>query len=239
LELTGVNSKPRRVPEDDVSEGSAEYHAKFAAPRPSSEGEATRLELEWQLSLSLAAQTERDLRIAQLTDELALKNALLEQAEANSTEARKHEELKLPEFQVKPDELLLPRDQHVRAFEQAQSALQNATSRATDANVRNQCACEQIGQYEKELASVHARLEANESELEAVRLRLADAEKGLTKSKVEADTLRAQNVTGFVNTNDEDQVTRLMERVRAIEAEMASKRWNEKSIEEMECRNEG
>jgi hypothetical protein len=29
LELTGVNSKPRRVPEDDVSEGSTEYRAKF------------------------------------------------------------------------------------------------------------------------------------------------------------------------------------------------------------------
>jgi hypothetical protein len=39
---------------------------------------------------------------------------------------------------------------------------------------------------------------------------------------------------------DEGQVTRrLMERMRTIEAAMASKRWNEKSIEEMECRNEG
>jgi hypothetical protein len=39
---------------------------------------------------------------------------------------------------------------------------------------------------------------------------------------------------------DEDQVTRrLMERMRALESEVASKRWNEKSIEEMECRNEG
>jgi hypothetical protein len=87
LELTGVNSKPRRVPEDDVSEGSTEYHGKFAAPYSSSEGEVTRLELERQLSVSLAAQTERDQRIAQLTDELALKSALLEQAEANAAEA--------------------------------------------------------------------------------------------------------------------------------------------------------
>ena len=32
---------------------------------------------------------------------------------------------------------------------------------------------------------------------------------------------------------------RLLERVQALEAEMVSKRWNEKSIEEMECRNKG
>ena len=86
---------------------------------------------------------------------------------------------------------------------------------------------------------MRAKLEGKESELEAVRLRLTDAEKGLTKSKAEADTLRrAQDATGSVN-RDVDQVTRmLMEWMRAIETEMASKRWNEKSIREMECRNE-
>ena len=80
-----------------------------------------------------------------------------------------------------------------------------------------------------------------ESELEAIRLRLADVEKGWTRSKAgaDSDTLCAQTDAGSVN-KDEDQVTRrLMERMRAIEAEMVSKRWNEKSIEEMECRNEG
>jgi hypothetical protein len=107
-EPTGVNSKPRRVPDDDVSECTTEYHAKFVAPHSSSEGEvSTRLELERQLSVLLGAQTERDQRIAQLTDELALKSALLEQAEVNVTEAKKHEGLKLRE---------LSRDQHVRAF---------------------------------------------------------------------------------------------------------------------------
>jgi hypothetical protein len=98
---------------------------------------------------------------------------------------------------------------------------------------------EALPQYERELTNVRSKLEANESELEAVRLRLTDAEKGLAKSKTEADTLRAQTATGSMN-RDEDQVTRmLMERMRALEAEVASKRWNEKSIEDMECRNEG
>ena len=51
LELTGVNSKPRRVPEDSVGEGSTEYSAKLVVPHSSSE--VTKLELEWRLSVSL------------------------------------------------------------------------------------------------------------------------------------------------------------------------------------------
>jgi hypothetical protein len=206
-----VNSKPRRVLEDDVDEGSSEYHAKFAASHSSSEGQVARFELERQLSILLAAQTERDRRIAQLTEELALKSTLLEQSEANASkraglELREHADRILTHMQGRLDELLLSRDQ----------------------------------QHEKELANVRAKLEANGSELEAVRLRLTDAEKGWTKCKAEADTIRAQTATGSVN-RDEDQVTRrLMERVWAIEAKMASGpgRWNEKNIEEMECRNE-
>jgi len=79
---------------------------------------------------------------------------------------------------------------------------------------------------------VRAKLEAKESELEAVRLRLMDAE-------AESDKLRAQTATGSVNRDEEQVTRRIMERIRAIEAEVASKRWNEKSIEDMECRNEG
>ena len=70
-------------------------------------------------------------------------------------------------------------------------------------------------------------------------------EKGLTKSRAEADALRAQTATGSVNRDEDQVIRRLMERMRAIEAEVASKRWNdfdtwnEKSLQEMECRNEG
>jgi len=406
LELTGVNSKPRGVPEDDVNEGSTEYHAKFAVPHFSSEGEVASLKLERQLSVLLAAQAERDQRIARLTDELALKSALLEQAEANATDAAKRAGLGLREhadrllvqtplveqrdaelvdMRARLDELLLSRDQqvgnrnlevslqHLRSqYSDLQTTVQrlesenkritrqlNKSREAADqhkneaerlknsmeelkanhesaiAQTQNQPASlkrdksdlqqsldalkaemarlnrrlprmgspmtpegkertdlltpndremddvfspapstsrrrgdtsamfsadgdfdsspsrrfqapdhpsnevEALQQYEKELTNVRAKLEAKESELEAVRLRLTDAEKGLTKSRAEADTLRAQTATGSVN-RDEDQATRrLMERVRAIEAEIVSKRWNEKSIEEMECRNEG
>jgi hypothetical protein len=225
LELTGVNSRPRHVPEDDVSEGSTEYHAKFAAPHSSSEGEVARLELERQLSGSLATQTERDQRIAQLTDELALKSALLEQSEINAAEAAKRAGLELREH---ADRLLT----QTSLVKQRDAELLDMQTRLDELLLsRDQ-------QHEKELTNVRSKLEAKESELEVVQLRLTDAEKGWTKSKAEADTLRSQTATGSVN-RDEDQVTRrLLERMRAIEAEVASKRWNEKRIEEMECRNE-
>ena len=271
-------------------------------------GETARLEdgrlteLERQLSETHVVKTERDWRIAQLTDELALKSALLEQAEANAAaaaaEAKKNAELELRELQTKLDELqlfrdraeanaveamkharleqrelqaklgelLLSRDQveasakdekkragleqrklqekldelHVsrdQSLEQAQSALQKAAFRAAETNEPSQPICE----HETVLAELFAKLEAKESELAAVRLRLADTENGCSesKSKAEADTYRTPTATGLVNTDVERFMHRLMERMRTMEAEVSSLRGNEKSIEEMECRNEG
>ena len=213
------------------------------------------IELERQLSEALVAKTERDRRIAQLTDLLALKNVLLEQAaeekeragleqrelqakfdelllsrdeaEANVAEAKKRARLDQRELQAKLDELLLSRDQ---ALEEAQNA-QKAVFRAAEANEKSQ----------RELAEVHARLEARESELAAARLRLTDAEVGWAKSKAEADTMRAgtQGAANLVNMDVDRVMRRLMERVRSVEAELTSLRGNEKSIGEMECRNEG
>jgi len=159
------------------------------------EGEATRLELERQLSELLAAKTERDQRIARLTDELALKSTLLEQAEANAVEA-------------------------------ASAAAEHANDRRTSLVKQIQREAELVDMQAKllsrdqQIGQYRAKLKANESELEAVRLRLTYAEKGLTKSKAEADTLRAQTATGSVNR---DEFRRLMERMQVIEAEMASK----------------
>jgi chromosome segregation ATPase len=234
---TGVDDKPRCVSrEDDFSESSTERHSKPAAPGASFEKEVARLEhlriadLELQLSETLAAQTERDWHTARLTDRLAEKSALLDQAEANAAEAKKHARLELGKLQTKLVELTMSRDGHLRKLEQAQSALQNATSRTADADERSQPACG----HETELAEVRA-------ELEAVRLRLRDAEDGWAKSKAEADTLRAQTAAGpsLVNTDAERVMHRLLDRMRFMEAEMSSLRGNEKSIESMECRNEG
>lgn len=226
-QVTDVNSKPRRVPEDDVIEGSTECNAKSEALH-SSEGEVERSELERQLSVSPAAQTERDHLISQLTDELALKGALLEQAEANAAEAANRAGLELRE---RADRLL----EQKSLVEQRDADLVDMQTKFDELVVSRD---RQVEQYENELTNVRAKLETKESELEAVQLRLVDAEEGWTKSKAELGALRAQTATGSMNM-DENQITRILERVGAIAAESASKRWNEKSIEEMECRNEG
>jgi hypothetical protein len=173
---TGVNCKPRGILKK----------VKFAAPGASPEGEVAQLEHE--RIVELTAQTERDRHIAQPIDELAVKSALPEQAEANANavkaatraglELQKQEDLVLAHWQplrVKKknaglvslqakDELLLSRTQYARALDQAQSALQKAKA---DADERSQRACKQIGQYETELAEVGAELQARTSELEA------------------------------------------------------------------------
>ena len=234
---TGVDDKSRCIPQEgDENEGSMEHLAKLMIPVPSSEKEVVWLEcgrlieLERQLFATLVGQTERDRRIAQLTDELGKIRALLEQAEANVAEATKRAALEQRELQAKLDESLLSREQAVQALEQAQSALQKATILAAEANERSL----------RELAGVHAKLEARESELAAVRLRLTDAE-GWAKSKTGAGTSRAgtQAVAGAIDMDVDRVMWRLMERVRVVEAEIASLRGNGKSMEAMECRNEG
>jgi hypothetical protein len=57
-------------------------------------------ELERQLSTTLAALTERDQRSAQLTDVLALKSVLPEQADANAAEAKKRAGLELHDARI-------------------------------------------------------------------------------------------------------------------------------------------
>ena len=273
-----MNSKPRRVPEDDVSECSTESHAKLAALHPSSEGEITRLELERQLSVSLSAQTERDHRIAQLSDELAEKSALLEQAETNAAEEkrlarlelREHEDrllaqtslvmqkdaqlvdvqTKLRDTEDKLDELLLTFGQQFARYgaklEAKESELKAVRLRLADPEngptsldelvaSRDQ----QIERYEKELASVRAKLESKESELMAVRLRLADAEDGRAKGRVEANKLHTVTAASLVDLNEDRDMCELREDMQVMEAELASKQWNEKGLEAREWSNEG
>jgi len=204
LLLPGVNDKRRRVPEEDNdSEGSTEHRAKLVGPN---EKEVVWLEhariagLERQLSETLAAQTERDRRIAQLTDQLAKNSALLEQAEADAVEANKHAGLEQRELLANLGKLLLSRDEaleQAQQAQQAQSALQKATSRAPEANERSR----------RELAEVHAKLEARESELAAVRLRLRvadqDAEHGWVKSKAKADRWKIGTVASLTDLNED------------------------------------
>ncbi len=126
----------------------------------------------------------------------------------------------------------------MRALDHAQSALQKATSCAADADERSRCAYEKTAQHETELAEVYAELEAK-SELEAVRLRLADAENGRAKDITEPDALRGLNVSRLDNMEEDKFTRRIMERMRAMETKNTSLRWNKKSFEMIVCRNEG
>ena len=73
---------------------------------------------------------------------------------------------------------------------------------------------------------MRAKFEARKSESAGFRLRLMDTENEWAKSKAEAAT-----VTSLANSDEERVVHRLMERVQALEAEIASLRWSEKSFE--------
>lgn len=76
---------------------------------------------------------------------------------------------------------------------------------------------------------MRAEQKAKQSELEAVRSRLADAEKGWAKRKTEENTLCASGLT----------TVEVVERIRALEAEVTPLLRSEKSLEEIEPRNEG
>ena len=220
--LTGVNGKPRHVPKE----------VKFATPGASSEGEVAQseheriVELELQLELANAnamkAAKRAELELRKQADQVLVQTSQVNQKDAE-----------LVSLQAKLDELLLSRTQDTRALDQAQSALQRANA---DADERSQRACEQ---YEKELAGVRTELEVKKSELEAVRLRLTDAENGCSNSKAVAETLHTPTAKSS-NNMEEGQITRrLMERMQAMEAEMALLRSSEKSFDMMECSNEG
>lgn len=198
------------------------------------------------LLATLSAQTERDQRLAQLNDELVQAKADAEEATKRAgLELRKHadrllaqtsraeqKDAELVNMQTKLDELLLFRDQHVRA-------LQKVTSRAADADERSQRTCKQIGQVEAKLAEVRAEMEVMKSELEVVRLRLTDAENCWAKSKKEANALHVPTTAGLVSTDRDQTISGLVERIRAMEDEVLSLQWHEKSLEDVQSRNEG
>jgi chromosome segregation ATPase len=218
---------------------------------PSTQVQPQHPTLEQQLSVLVSVQAERDEEFvdiqARLRDTQAqLDELLLSRDQQIGQYERKLEAVCLRLADAEKgltllDKLVVSHDQQVTdmsaKLEAKESELGAVRLRLTDAEKGLTLLDKSHDQL---VTDMSAKLEAKESELEAVRLRLTDAEKALTKSKAEADTLRAQKITDSRN-RDEDQVTReLMERMQAIEDEVArgSKRWSEKSIEEMVCRNE-
>ena len=191
--------------------------------------EVTRLELERQLSVLLAAQAERDQRIAGLT-------ALLEQAEANATEGERRARLELREH----EDRLLAQTSLVKQTDaelvDMQSKLRNAEAKLGELLLSFD---QQIGRHGAELANVRAELEAKKSELEVVRLRLTDTKDGWAKSNGKADKLRTVTAASLVDLNEDRDMCDPKEDTQVTEAGLASLQWNEKSMEAMESCNEG
>jgi hypothetical protein len=106
----------------------------------------------------LAAQTERDQLIARQTDELALKSALLDQAEASAMETARRAGSELREYVDDHDwcETSLVKQRDAELVDM-QVKLRNTEAKLDELVVSRD---QQVGEYEKELVNVRAKLEA-------------------------------------------------------------------------------
>jgi len=123
--------------------------------------------------------------------------------------------------------------QHVRALEQARIALEAASHRAEEVDDAYHRARDQVVQLEQDVADLRGELEARTTEVESTRERLRELENAWTKSREEADALRALTTTGLGELldshrdlkADEDRFARGHgERIQAMEAEAESLR---------------
>jgi chromosome segregation ATPase len=149
-------------------------------------------------------------------------NSQLEQKEAERSSA--HEQL---------EDLLRSRDQHVRALDQARTALDAASHRAEEVDAQFQRSREQVIQLETDMAELRVELDARNSELASTRTRLAETEDYWAKSREEADAFRALtsgSLGELLDSHkdlraDEDRLTRgHIEKIQAMEVEADSLR---------------
>ncbi|KAJ7783574.1 hypothetical protein DFH07DRAFT_727086 [Mycena maculata] len=155
-------------------------------------------------------------------DRLLSQTTALEQKDADEMSLR-----------AQVDELIQSRDQHLRALEQARTALQAASSRAEEVDVQYDRAREQISTLEVDLIELRGELESRNAEVESLRTRLTDVENSWSKSREEADAFRALT-TGSLGElldthrelkTDEDRMARgHAEKTQAMETEAVSLR---------------
>lgn len=155
-------------------------------------------------------------------------NKLLSQT--SLIEQREADQMKL---QAQIEELMLSREQHVRALEQARSAVQTATTRAEEVDAQHMRSQERIMQLEADIGELRGELEARTAEVEAARVHIADVENSWAKSREEADAFRRATTGGLGELldihrdlkADEDRATRgHAEKFGAMQAETDSLR---------------
>ncbi|KAH9947722.1 hypothetical protein B0H21DRAFT_852629 [Amylocystis lapponica] len=155
-------------------------------------------------------------------DRLLAQTSLIEQREADHLKA-----------QAQLEELLLSREQHVRALEQARNALQLASTRAAEVDAQYARAQEQVAQLETDLAEIRGELETRNMEIDTARAHIMDLENSWAKSREEADAFRALT-TGSLGElldshrdlkSDEDRMSRgHTEKITALQQETGSLR---------------
>lgn len=174
-----------------------------------------------------AAQQQASLR----DRHAAMESTIREQSDKLLTQASTIEQIEADnmKLQAQFDELSLSREQHVRALEQARSALQTASNRTEEVDTKYQRAQEHIGQLEGDIAELRGELEQRNGEVENARARIVELEDAWAKSREEADNFRALT-TGSLGElldthrdlkSDEDRAARgHAEKVHAMEGEI-------------------
>ncbi|TFK77279.1 hypothetical protein BDN72DRAFT_953734 [Pluteus cervinus] len=143
-------------------------------------------------------------------------------------EQREAEELTL---RAQIEELEHSKDRHIRALEQARSALQAASARAEEVDGQCQRARERINTLERDVVDLRSEVEARTVEVEYARTQLTDVENSWAKSREEADAFRALTTSSLGELldshrdlkADEDRLTRGHgEKIQALETESES-----------------
>ncbi|KAF7306753.1 Cell polarity protein [Mycena indigotica] len=151
----------------------------------------------------------------------------------SQTTAYQQKEADEMSLRVQVDELIQARDQHLRALEQARTALQATSSRSEEVDAQHARAREQISSLEADLIDLRAELDSRTAEADGLRSRLADVENSWAKSREEADAFRALTTGGLGELldshrdlkSDEDRLARgHAEKTQAMEAEAVSLR---------------
>jgi chromosome segregation ATPase len=182
-------------------------------------------------SYERASRDYLDLRDRHATIEASLRDhearhlthtSLMEQKEAESASHR-----------AQIDDLTRSRDGHIRALEQARSAMDAAAHRADEVDAAYERSHEQVRQLESDVAELRGELETRTTEVETARQRLNEVENSWAKSREEADALRALTTTGLgelldthrdMKANEERFTHNHEERLQAMETEAESLR---------------
>ncbi|GJJ09848.1 hypothetical protein Clacol_004072 [Clathrus columnatus] len=125
------------------------------------------------------------------------------------------------------------RDQHLKALEQAQTALEASAAKNDELLDQWRRATEQISRMEQDMLELRNELEIRTAEAEAAHVKLTDVENSWAASRAEADALRTLTTSGLGQLldshrdlkADEDRILRTQEeKYEALETEASGLR---------------